>query len=386
MRRTHSFELMMQDIPMRLEHKPLSLILVLSLTLSSAFSRNIQGQTPVPSMQTPHAQRVQTIAQVLATSYDPATGLFRDTGWWNSANGISALTNASRTLHSKAFNSIFVNTFDVAQRRFPGFLNEFYDDEGWWALAWLDVYELQGTPRYLSMAESIFADMTGGWSDTCGGGIWWKKNEHYKNAIANELFLSVAVRLALLNQGENRAGYLDWAQKQERWFLSSGMLNEHSLINDGLDASCQNNRRATWSYNQGVILTGLVGFYKLTHDKVALQKANQIAAAVAAQLTDAHGVLHDPCEPNCGADGVQFKGILVRNLAPLLKTAPSSMLSHLLQRNADALWNRARTDTNRFSVNWSGPPQDSGTGSLISALDALTAEIYVRTQSPRVLP
>ena len=48
----------------------------------------------------------------------------------------------------------------AAQHKKHGFLNEFYDDEGWWALAWLDVYELHGSARYLEMAESTFADMS----------------------------------------------------------------------------------------------------------------------------------------------------------------------------------------------------------------------------------
>ena len=323
---------------------------------------------------------MRVVAQVLASSYDPATGLFRGTGWWNSANGITALADASRDLRTTAFDSIFENTFTAAPHRFSGFLNEYYDDEGWWALAWLDVYELRGEPRYLQMAESIFADMTGGWSDTCGGGIWWKKNEHYKNAIANELFLAVAVRLALLSPRESRAEYLDWAEREEHWFLSSGMINGRSLINDGLDASCHNNRRATWSYNQGVILTGLVGFSRLTHDAGALQKANEIAIAASKDLTEKKGILHDPCEPNCGADGIQFKGIFVRNLTSLLGTSSSHEISKLIADNAHSVWKHARTKTNHFSVDWSGPPQDSGTGSLISALDALTAELSVETR------
>ena len=50
------------------------------------------------------------------------------------------------------------------------FLNQFYDDEGWWALAWIDAYDLTHDASYLSMSKTIFADMTGGWDAACGGG------------------------------------------------------------------------------------------------------------------------------------------------------------------------------------------------------------------------
>ncbi len=322
--------------------------------------------------QTPE-QKVRAAERTLASTYDPNTGLFHGTGWWNSANGITVLVDASRDLNTRDFDGMISGTFDAAQHKSPGFLNEFYDDEGWWALAWVDAFELRHEARYLKMAQSIFTDMSGGWSDTCGGGIWWKKNERYKNAIANELFFSVAVQLAEITKGKTRAQYLDWAKREERWFLSSGMINADSLVNDGLDASCKNNGRTPWTYNQGVLLTALAGMHQLTGDQAALDTANKITAAVSAHLTDEKGVLHDSCEPKCGEDGVQFKGILVRNLASLYKSAPSEPIRNLIIVNADAVWEQARTEDNRFSIVWSGPPEDSGTGALISAMDALTA-------------
>jgi predicted alpha-1,6-mannanase (GH76 family) len=78
------------------------------------------------------------------------------------------------------------NTFD--RNSSHGFLNNYYDDEGWWALAWIRAFDWTQNPAYLNMASSIFDDMAGGWDDTCGGGIWWSKANTYKNAIANELF------------------------------------------------------------------------------------------------------------------------------------------------------------------------------------------------------
>jgi predicted alpha-1,6-mannanase (GH76 family) len=124
------------------------------------------------------------------------------------------------------------------------------------------------------MAEVIFADMTTQWdTTTCGGGVWWSKDlkrSAYKNAITNELFLQIAASLAnRVTDPARKAQYLAWARKEWSWFSASGMINSGNMINDGLNATnpgaCTNNKRATWSYNQGVILGGLVELYEADH-------------------------------------------------------------------------------------------------------------------------
>jgi hypothetical protein len=68
-------------------------------------------------------------------------------------------------------------------------------DEGWWALPWIWAWDVTQEQRYLDMAESIFADMKNGTTSVSGGGTWWNKTapeREYKNAIVNELCLSVA--------------------------------------------------------------------------------------------------------------------------------------------------------------------------------------------------
>jgi predicted alpha-1,6-mannanase (GH76 family) len=43
------------------------------------------------------------------------------------------------------------------------FLNPYYDDEGWWALAWVKAYDVYKNVTYLQLARAIFQDMTRGW-------------------------------------------------------------------------------------------------------------------------------------------------------------------------------------------------------------------------------
>jgi predicted alpha-1,6-mannanase (GH76 family) len=326
--------------------------------------------------QASYQQRAALTIKGLQSSYDRHTGLYRTTGWWNSANAITTLADYSRVSGSRKFNSTFKNTFTAAQKTSPGFINQYYDDEGWWALAWIDVYDRTHQQRYLNMAESIFANMAGGWSDTCSGGIWWSKKRKYKNAIANELFLSVAAHLALrAKTAQQRSIYLTWANREWQWFSHSGMINARHLVNDGLDDHCRNNGRTAWTYNQGVIIGGLAELYRAYQDPSLLAEARSIASALLADpvLVDAHGVLHEPCEPNCGADGTQFKGIFVRNLRDLDEIAPQPQYTKFILTNADSIWSGAHPPNYHLGAIWSAPFGTSNASTQSSAADALIA-------------
>jgi predicted alpha-1,6-mannanase (GH76 family) len=326
------------------------------------------------------SQRAASGVQTLQGWYDSSTGLYKTTGWWNSANAITVLIDYARVSRSTQYNSVLANIFAVAQKTSQGFLNKYYDDEGWWALAWIDAYDLTGNQQYLSMAESIFTDMAGGWDGVCGGGIWWNKDRRYKAAIENELFLSVAAHLANRDSA-NGTKYLDWANKEWKWFAQSGMINAQNLINDGLGTSdgqtsataCGNNGKPTWSYNQGVVLGGLVELSKLNSDPSLPQAAQKIATAAITSLVDRNGVMHDPCEANCGADGVQFKGIFVRNLIALYDAYPQTAYKSFVDTNANAIWDRSQGPNFQFGQVWSGPFDAGNAGSQSSALDAIVA-------------
>jgi predicted alpha-1,6-mannanase (GH76 family) len=226
------------------------------------------------------------------------------------------------------------------------------------------------------MAESIFTDMAGGWSDSCSGGIWWSKKKSYKNAIANELFLSVAAHLAnRAGSARQRAEYLAWANREWQWFAHAGMINDRHLINDGLDKQCRNNGATTWTYNQGVILGGLAELHRATGDASLLAAAQSIASAVLSDTTllNKDGILHEPCEPKCGGDGTQFKGIFVRNLGELDEAAPNAAYERFLRANADSIWAGAHGPDYHFGLSWAAPSADANASTQSSAADALVA-------------
>lgn len=329
-----------------------------------------------PSAQDKAALGIKT----LQGWFEPKTGLYRTTGWWNSANAITTVADYTRVTGDDQFAGVFPIAFSAAQKKSAGFLNDYYDDEGWWALAWIDVYDNTHERRYLDMAASIFGDMAGGWDETCSGGIWWSKERKYKNAIANELFLSVAAHLAARGTDEKeRARYLDWAQREWKWFANTGMINADHQINDGLDAKCVNNHKTTWSYNQGVVLGGLAEMYGETQEAKLLDEAKAIASATLASavLVDKQGLLHEPCEPDCGADGTQFKGIFVRNLAYLHGVAPSETYKEFILKNADSVWEGTKAPKHEIGTRWSAPPGAVNASTQSSGADALVAAVAI---------
>lgn len=331
------------------------------------------------------AADVQLGADRLQQWYSAKTGLWG--GWWNDANSLTVLVDFSRATRSQAYYPVFESTF--AQTAHKDFLNTFYDDEGWWALAWIDAYDVTGKPEYLTTAEKIFADMTGGWDETCSGGIWWNKKRKYKNAIANELFLSVAAHLANRTEGAERAGYLDWAKREWKWFAASGMIENDHLISDGLDDQCHDNHATKWTYNQGVILGGLAELSRATGDQTLLESARQIADAAMEKMADADGVLHEKCEPDCSSDGKQFKGIFVRNLVILDRAERDKRvrkrISGFVKVNARSIVTGDQTQDHGFGQVWSGLAGQGPAGQVdavtqTAAMDALVADLELKSK------
>jgi predicted alpha-1,6-mannanase (GH76 family) len=264
-------------------------------------------------------------------------------------------------------------------------LDGYYDDDLWWALAWITAYDATHHPTYLHLAEGIFTAVSSTWGTNCSdGGVYWNYNRTYVNAITNTLFFSTAAHLA--NRAEDTTHYLDWANRSLTWFLASGMLTKNDTINDGLDINCANNNGEVWSYNQGVILGGLVELHTALHatNPTLLPLATRIANAAINRLADSNGVIHDVCEKEnkCGGDGTQFKGIFMRNAAKLVELTGHEDLAEKLRVIVDAIWDEARSGK-VFGNVWSGPRPGEGktegpnAGVQGSALDGLVAGVRV---------
>ena len=248
---------------------------------------------------------------------------------------------------------------------------------GWWALGWIEVYDLVEDPKYLEAAVKIFHDMVStGYNASCGG-IWWNRDRQHNVAISNELFLSVAAHLA--NRVPNKDWYIRWAQSHWEWFQGTGLINKHNNINDGLDLrTCLNNHDVVWTYNQGVILGALVELNKAVPNDSYLKAAKDIASAAIVKLSDDDRILREPFEPHLGNDGPQFKGIFMRNLQTLQIATKDPVYKRFLEVNADSIWLTRDTARDLIGPVWSGSSERATASTQSSALDALVGAAAVQ--------
>ena len=313
---------------------------------------------------------------VLQRWYSRRTGLWKTTGWWNAANALTAVIGYSQVTEDRSYLGVVENTFSQAPRRNARFINKFFDDNLWWALAWVAARDLAGDQRYLDTARAVFAHSLTGWDDTCGGGLWWNQDRRYKNAITNELFLTLAALLSARVPGNT--GYREWAMRSWDWLRGSGMIGPSGLVNDGLNAACANNGGLTWTYNQGVILGGLAVLHELTGDQGYLRQGEVIADAALRDLTDARGILAEPCEPSgCDGDQTQFKGIFARNLHEFSRHSGKRAYPAFIVANADSVLASAASPAGQFGLRWAGPFDKADASRQASALEVLIAAAMV---------
>jgi uncharacterized protein YyaL (SSP411 family) len=88
-----------------------------------------------------------------------------------------------------------------------------YDDEGWWGIAFYDAFRATGDRRYLSSADRALTFLDSGW-DPKNGGIYWDTRRTFKSGES----LAGATLLAAYLYGETRTPrYLAMASKYVAW-------------------------------------------------------------------------------------------------------------------------------------------------------------------------
>jgi Glycosyl hydrolase family 76 len=405
--------------------RALSAALLTSLLITTAAAGPVSGPAmasspaPAPAAAPATVPSGAAMAAAAAASlqrmYNPSTGLFcrklNANCWWDSANELTALIDYSKQAGSRRYLGDLARTYVRGQYAGPDgrsrgpFTDNWFDDDAWWALAWLDAYEWQPRDtRYLTMAENLFSYIfKHGWSTKeCHGGVWQTVQDG-KDAIANGLYLELAARLYLVTR--HRA-YLTKAQDEWRWFKSSGMIHVipassdrigrvpgGELLYDHVNKACVVGGAQFWTYNQGVFVGGLDDMYRATGNPSYLSQAEAIASCVTSLAcggntkhanppVDVGGILTEPCmTSDCGGTGnsppmLQFKGVFMRNLYCLNQTVRSSAYQTFIADNAISIFAHDQNAMHQFGFSWAGPwdfkngATEATEGSALSGLNA----------------
>lgn len=128
----------------------------------------------------------------------------------------------------------------------------------------------------------------------------------------------------------------------------------------------------TWTYNQGILLSGLSGLYKVTGEEQLIIAAETLVDSVIASclVPNETGVLVESCDPfrTCNQDQWMFKGIYFQHLGYFLediarleelnvsmKRSLVQKYSNFIQANACAVWDVARQKDGKIGNWWEGP-------------------------------
>jgi hypothetical protein len=329
-------------------------------------------------------------ADALMWSYDPDTAWW-PSSWWNSAVALTSVIDYSRKSGDTAYEWVIDRTFQVNRVAFPAgarsgdpiqgdFISQATDDTEWWALAWIDAYDLTGNQAYLDEAVTIMNHVNTLWdTGTCGGGVWWNQQKTYKNAVTNALYVELTAELH--NRVPGDTAWLARATTAWNWFQASGMVDSSGLVNDGLTLSCTDNGQTVWTYNQGLAIGAAVEMYRATGDAADLGRARYLAdSAVNSPTLVSNGVLTESCDgltTTCDDNQKQFKGIFMRGLGAL-NDAVGGAYTPFIQAQTNSLWTADRDSLNRIGERWSGQgssmnPNISDWRTQASGLEALVA-------------
>jgi hypothetical protein len=266
-------------------------------------------------------------------------------------------------------------------------------------------YGTQFQPAFAHRAHVFYDLASQGWdTKLCSGGMNW--NPYllpYKNAITNELFISASIGMYLYFPGdqnpspflatrhkrkleesqqriddnlnaktlppvrEHDPSFLKAAVDAYEWLSRSNMTNEQGLYVDGFHirdygvngtigtGKCDIRNEMVYTYNQGVLLSGLRGLWESTGRIVYLQDGHKLVRNVlnatgwnmSNSLPDPsngwsglgrNGILEEICDSSgrCTQDSQTFKGIFFHHLTLFCEPLPREPLIPGVSFAADA--------------------------------------------------
>ena len=249
----------------------------------------------------------------------------------------------------------------VRLRNFLRYVNSYYDDMAWLALAVLRLDALAekahqpGRRRNARLQKSLSPQFESASTDDMGGGTFWSTKRDFKNTPATA---PVALHFARTGKPERAQGLLDWLDAT-LFEPTRGLYLDGAWIKEGKLVLAEE----VYTYNQGPVLGALL---ELGGD-ANLARAAALVGSVAEHLTvcgpDTQGKL--VLRGEGAGDGGLFTGILVRYLAlaagDVRLPAPTrATAGRLVLDTAEALWAGRTTRADAANGNSGKNNDDAG--------------------------
>lgn len=285
------------------------------------------------------------------------------------------------------------------------FRTQAYDDMLWVVLGWLESVKFmnrheelhyhseeptwhgkQFEPAFAHRSHIFYEIVKRGWDESlCGGGLTWNPRlAPYKNTITNTLFISASIGMYLYHPGDTNSSpflaqssantdpgippakrhgrrYLKFAVQAYDWLQAVNLTNSQGLYVDGYhirnygrngssgNVKCNLRNEMVYTYNQGVVLSGLRGLWESTGNFTYLEDGHRLVrnviAATGWSLTaqaepstsspsgagaswrglGRDGILQEFCDASatCSQDGQTFKGIFFNHLTLFCEPLPT---------------------------------------------------------------
>lgn len=234
------------------------------------------------------------------------------------------------------------------------------DDSGWDALYYLVLYRHSGDREALARAKGLVENAFRRWhDDQLGGGLWYN-NERNKKSLYGVGVVAAALKIA---EATGDAALKDTALGCYRW-MEAQLLRPDGLYWADREREGPVGRREPEHIGEAGSVTFLAGnmamgvlharLYRLTGERVYLERAIRTADALAARLT-VDGVYLD--DRDAWSNGT-FAGDWAQEV--LWLPGVGSRHKELLRRTADSIYQHARTPQGYYGGSWSGPAEGPG--------------------------
>ncbi|CAF9943844.1 MAG: hypothetical protein ALECFALPRED_001506 [Alectoria fallacina] len=339
-------------------------------------------------------QAIDWTAAVMGTQVSATLSAM--TSYAQKLESLSPLSTDEARDHENLINRYFtqITSFYFGENAFA-LRTQAYDDMLWVVLGWLETikfiklhsslhytssydnnatwYATQFIPQYAHRARLFYDLASCGWDTSlCGGGMLWNPYlAPYKNAITNQLYIAASISMYLYFPGDSDPSpflthtglppakahdirYLDNAVEAYKWLKGSNMRNKYGLYVDGFHITgwqggkngsngtgkCDLRHEKVYTYNQGVILSGLKGLWEATGSRAYLEDGHELVRDVITATgwedkdTEQRyrwaglgrgGVMEELCDwsGSCSQNGQTFKGIFYHHLtlfcSPLIR-------------------------------------------------------------------